>query len=77
MASEEHNALSRVQSYRKLVLLYEALDTEIDTLIMSHGGSSDHMTDDDRLRYRDLAKKRDEVQNEMRMLEHELNLDEE
>jgi hypothetical protein len=77
MASDEQDALSRVQTYRKLVLLYEALDSEIDALIMAHGGSSEQMTDADRARYRDLAKKRDEVQNEMRLLEHELDLDDE
>lgn len=75
MASDEQDALGRVQNYRKLVLVYEALDAEIDALIMSHGGSSEHMTEADRSRYRDLAKKRDEIQNEMRLLEHELNLD--
>ena len=75
MAGDEQDALNLVQNYRKLVLLYEALDSEIDTLIMAHGGSSEQMTDDDRARYRDLAAKRDEVQNEMRLLEQELDLD--
>lgn len=77
MAGNEQDALNQVQAYRKLVLLYEALDSEIDALIMAHGGSSEQMTDADRLRYRDLAQKRDEIQNEMRLLEQELNLDDE
>lgn len=75
MAGNEQDALGQVQAYRKLVLLYEALDAEIDTLIMAHGGTSEQMTDADRARYRDLATKRDEIQNEMRLLEQELNLD--
>jgi len=77
MAGNEQDALSQVQAYRKLVLLYEALDTEIDALIMAHGGTSEQMTDADRARYRDLAQKRDEIQNEMRLLEQALNLDDE
>ncbi|MBZ0290345.1 MAG: hypothetical protein K8I30_22155 [Anaerolineae bacterium] len=77
MTADEQDALDKVQQYRKLVLLYEALDEEIDALIMQHGGTSERMTEADRLRYRDLARKRDEVQNDMRLLEQELNLDDE
>jgi hypothetical protein len=68
---------SQVEGYRQLVLRYEALDEEIDALIMSHGGTSDKMPIDDLRRYRQLARERDEVLNEMRMLEHELSLDNE
>ncbi len=65
-----------VMEYRKLVLLYEAIDAEIDKLIMMHGGRSEDLPDADRERYRDLARKRDDLQNEMRAMEQRL-LDEE
>ena len=70
--SEERNPLRDVQEYRKLVLLYEALDAEIDKLIMAHGGRSEDMPPDDLNRYRELARKRDEVQNDIRVMEQEL-----
>lgn len=68
---------TQVAAYQKLVLRYEALDEEIDALIMAHGGTSDKMPADDLTRYRALARERDEVQNELRMLEHQLRLDDE
>jgi hypothetical protein len=60
-----------------MVLLYEALDEEIDSLIMANGGGTEHMAEPDLARYRELARKRDEVLNEMRILEQELRLDDE
>jgi uncharacterized heparinase superfamily protein len=69
--------LHSVQAYRKLVLLYEALDAEIDKLIMAHGGHSEDMPPEDLQRYRDLAHKRDDLQNQMREMEQSLALDDE
>jgi hypothetical protein len=66
----------RVQEYRKTVLIYESLHAEINALIKANNGSSDSMSEVDRQRYRELARKRDEVMNEMRWLESQL-LDEE
>ncbi|MCA9905109.1 MAG: hypothetical protein KC547_14740 [Anaerolineae bacterium] len=65
-----------VMDYRALVLRYEAIDAEIDQLIMTHGGHSEDMPDADRERYRMLARQRDDLQNEMRAMEQRL-LDEE
>ena len=76
MTDEESNPLVLVQKYRKLVLVYEALDKEIDALIMAHGGSSEKMPTEDLVRYRDLARRRDDIQGEMHELEMELNIDE-
>ena len=75
MAEDGRGALHQVQRYRKMVLLYEALDEEIDQLIMANGGGTEHMSETDLARYRELARKRDEVLNEMRILEQELRLD--
>lgn len=75
MSQDERGDLHQVQRYRKMVLLYEALDEEIDQLIMAHGGGTERMSEADLTRYRELARKRDEVLNEMRILEQELRLD--
>lgn len=66
------NVLHEVQEYRKIVLMYEATDAEIDKLIMAHGGASEKMSPDDMERYRRLARQRDELLNEMRLLERRL-----
>jgi hypothetical protein len=62
----------QVRLYNELVLRYEELDHEIDRLIMLHGGKSDRMSADDHTRYRQMARERDELQNEMRGLEQML-----
>lgn len=67
---------NQVQQYQALVMRYEALDHEIDALIMAYGGTSDKMPAADFSRYRDLARQRDDVLNEMRLIEHQLSLDE-
>ena len=74
MTVEEHDddALHQVQQYRKTVLLYEALDAEIDQLLAETGGASDNMTEEQRALYRELAAKRDNVHNEMRIMEQAL-----
>ncbi len=77
MAQDENSTLHQVQNYRKLVLIYEALQKEINALIMGSGGNSEHMSVEDRTRYRELANRRDEVQNEIRYLEQRLLSDEE
>jgi hypothetical protein len=74
MSQDERGALHQVQKYRKMVLLYEALDEEIDQLLTAHGGGTEHMAEADQARYRELARKRDDVLNEMRILEQELRL---
>jgi hypothetical protein len=69
----ERELLHRVQNYRKMVLLYEALDAEIDALIAAQGGVPEN--EEYLARYRNLARRRDELQNEIRLLEQQLTLD--
>ncbi len=76
MLNEKGDSLALVQKYQELVLVYEALDKEIDALIMAHGGSSEKIPPEDLARYRHLARRRDDVQGEMHELEMELNIDE-
>lgn len=77
MADNQENDLDKLQMYHSIVLQYEAVDAEIDALIMAHGGGSEKMTDEERIRYRELANRRDELLNEMRLLEKQLLDDEE
>ena len=75
MTKNETDSLQLVQAYRKLVLQYEALDQQIDTLIMKNDGATENMSPEDFSSYRALARQRDEILNEMRVLEHQLQLD--
>ena len=77
MGENDNDILQQVQYYRKVVLMYEALDEQIDTLIMAHGGTSDKMSPDDLAQYRNLARQRDELLNEMRTIEQKLLADDE
>lgn len=77
MDQDSRSALQQVEHYRAVVLAYEAVDQEIDDLIMSFGGLMENMPSDVVLRYRELARRRDELLNEMRTLEHELQMDDE
>ncbi len=74
MAASEGKDLQMVRQYRQLVEDYEAIDSRIDALIMSNKGKSEDMSAEDRRLYRDLARKRSEILNEMRLLERQLNL---
>ena len=69
--------IERVQAYQKLVLEYEALDEEIDGLLARHQGATENMSDDDYERYRDLADRRDQVYNQLKILERQIFQDDE
>ncbi len=68
----EDDTRSQVERYRLLVLRYEALDQEIDDLIMSYGGVAEKMPPEALEKYRQLARERSDVQNELRRLEQKL-----
>ena len=74
MTASEGNQLELVAHYRQLVEAYEAVDTKIDDLVMTKRKKSEDMSADDMRIYRDLANKRSELLNEMRLLERQLNL---
>jgi len=58
--------------YRVLVEDYEALDAKIDALLASYKGSLDKMVGADKQHYREMSHQRDEMLNEMRILEQSL-----
>lgn len=68
----DDDALGKVGYYRTIVLEYERLNDEIQRLLESHGGSTENLTSEQLQRYRTLARQRDGVMNEMRILEQQL-----
>lgn len=64
-----------VQQYQAQVARYEALDEEIDALLMAYGGHTEDLPPADLRRYRDLARERDDLESDLRALEQQLNLD--
>ncbi|MCB9453595.1 MAG: hypothetical protein H6672_19360 [Anaerolineaceae bacterium] len=77
MTGDDREGLHKVQQYRKMVLVYEALNAQIDALLAAHRGDMMHMPPEEKLRYRELAQKRDEMLNDMRTLEQELHIGDE
>lgn len=61
-----------VARYQQVVADYEALDREIDALLASYRGRLDQMEGEDKQRYRQMSRRRDELLNEMRVLEQDL-----
>ena len=76
MAEDGRDLRQQVEDYRRIVLEYEALDEEIDALLASHGGDAEAMSMEELDRYRELARRRDDLFNEIRMLEQTLLHDE-
>jgi L-fucose isomerase-like protein len=74
MTASDKPQMELVAHYRELVEAYEALDSKIDELIMANGGKSEDMSAEDMRLYREWAGERNEMVNEMRLLERQLNL---
>ncbi|HVO71663.1 MAG TPA: hypothetical protein VMT24_16555 [Aggregatilineaceae bacterium] len=70
--SDDPGDVGRVQEYQRLVLEYEALDEQIDELLERHHGTAEKMSPDDLKRYRELARRRDDVHNRMKVLEQRI-----
>jgi hypothetical protein len=69
---QQEDVKARIQAYRTIVEEYERLDNEIDALITRNGGQSKNMSSTDLDLYRELARKRRDILNEMRLLERDL-----
>ena len=74
MKANNGEQLALVRRYRQLVEAYEALDGEIDELLTAARGKTERMSAADLRQYRELARKRTELLNDMRQLEQDLNL---
>jgi hypothetical protein len=71
----ESELLQSITTYQDLVIRYEGVHADINSLIHAHGGATEHMSDFEITQYRSLARQRDELLNEMRYLEQLLNID--
>lgn len=65
---------NQIIEYQNLVLSYEALDEEIDNLIMKYGGMSENIPSEEFAHYRKLAHTRDEIYSAMREMEQALEI---
>ena len=74
MSESDSGQLALVQRYRRLVEEYEALDGQIDELVTASRGGAEQMSPADLRQYRQLARQRSELLNDMRLLEQQLNL---
>jgi hypothetical protein len=72
VAEDAHDLQQQVEDYRKIVLRYEAVDEQIDALLANHGGDAEAMSMEELNRYRGLARLRDDLFNEIRMMEQTL-----
>ena len=72
MADSDQDVLEQMQIYRRVVELYEALDEEIDALIMRYDGATENMPAEELHHYRQLAERRDDAYSQMRGLEQNL-----
>jgi hypothetical protein len=61
-----------LEKYRELVVLYEQIGAEIAALLEENDGGTAKMSDDDFMRYRDMAHRRDVLYDMMKRLEVQL-----
>lgn len=61
-----------VQAYKESVLIYEELHKRVEKLFQAGHGHTADLTDEDYIRYRELADLRDLAYNRMKTLEHTL-----
>jgi len=74
MPEDKSDQLALVQQYQVLVEAYEALDRRIDEFVSAIRVPRDEMSAADLRRYRELARQRAELLNDMRLLEQQLDL---
>lgn len=68
----KETALEQLSLYRTAADNYEALKRQIDSLLSPYQGDADQMPPDERVQYKALARRRDEILTEMRWLEQQL-----
>jgi uncharacterized protein (DUF3084 family) len=76
--SEPNNFQQQVETYKQLVARYEQLDEQIDAFLNDKKAQTGKLLNpEDRTRYLEMKRERDEVESEMRVLEEQMNLDDE
>lgn len=61
-----------ISRYQQLLDRYQVLSHIIEGLLQKHSGGPELMSMDELTQYRTVAQERDEIVNEMRLLEQEL-----
>lgn len=61
-----------LQTYRETVLAYEEVREAIMALLEANDGGTEKMSDEDYMRYRDMARRRDVIYDRMKRLEVQL-----
>jgi hypothetical protein len=69
-------ARQQIDAYNRLLSRYEELGREISVLLKLGGGDTAKLRADKLAAYRQLARERDDIASEMRMLEQLLSMDE-
>lgn len=60
---------SQAQTYQAVVLAYEQVGAQIQTLIQTYGGHSDSIPPEQMRLYRQLAAQRDELYDQLKAIE--------
>ncbi|QPC81499.1 hypothetical protein G4Y79_17635 [Phototrophicus methaneseepsis] len=68
----EDNSREQVLRLRALHIVYSGLADEIATLLHANNGGTKDMSEEDYAKYRGLARKRDDIADEIRLLEYTL-----
>lgn len=72
MSDPNDDMKAKVEAVRRLRIAYEAVDEEIDALLDAHGGEKTKLPEPEHDTYRQLARQRDELLNEIQILEQQL-----
>lgn len=73
VANDEGEARRIVQLYRSLQEEYEAVTAQIHRLLAEHRGAPENLSEKDLVQYRQMAHRRDDLYNEMLILESQLS----
>jgi hypothetical protein len=68
--------MTLLERYRQVVLAYESVGNEITALLEANGGGTQRMSDEEYLRYREMASRRDVLYDTLKHLEVRLLGDE-
>ncbi len=68
--------MTLLERYRQVVLAYESVGNEIAALLEANGGGTQRMSDEEYLRYREMASRRDVLYDTLKHLEVRLLGDE-
>lgn len=72
MSDGQTNDSALLQQYREAVLAYETIREQIVALLEANDGGTQQMSDEEYMRYREMARRRDALYDQMKHLEVQL-----